>query len=40
MKSGFYRALAWSGITKNKKLYMPYILTCIGMVMMCYIISF
>lgn len=40
MKSGFYRALAWSGITKNKKLYTPYILTCIGMVMMCYIISF
>src|SRR5699024_887201 len=25
---------------KNKKLYVPYMLTCIGTVMMCYIISF
>ena len=28
------------GIKKNKKLYLPYILTCIGTVMMCYILSF
>lgn len=40
MKKGFYRTLAWSGIRKNKKLYLPYILTCMGTVMMCYIISF
>ena len=40
MRRGLYRKLAWTGIKKNKKLYMPYILTCIGMVMMCYIISF
>lgn len=40
MKKGFYRTLAWSGIQKNKKLYLPYLLTCIGTVMMCYIISF
>ena len=40
MKKGFYRTLAWTGIKKNKKLYLPYILTCVGMVMMCYIIAF
>ena len=40
MKKGIYRSLAVSGIRKNKKLYLPYILTCTGMVMMCYIVSF
>lgn len=40
MKRGFYEKLAYTGIKKNKKLYTPYILTCIGMVMMTYIISF
>lgn len=40
MKKGFYRTLAWTGIKNNKKLYVPYILTCMGTVMMCYIISF
>ena len=40
MKKGFYRRLAWPGIKNNKKLYLPYILTCTGTVMMCYIISF
>ena len=40
MKKGFYSKLAWTGIRKNKKLYTPYILTCIGMVMMFYIVSF
>ena len=40
MKNGIYRKLAWTGITKNSKLYIPYILTCAGSVMMCYIISF
>lgn len=40
MKRGFYEKLAFTGIKKNKKLYTPYILTCIGMVMMTYIISF
>ena len=39
-KKGFYGKLAWMGIRKNKKLYTPYILTCIGMVMMAYIIAF
>ena len=40
MKKGMYFRLAWTGIRKNKKLYTPYILTCIGMVMMSYIVSF
>ena len=40
MKLGFYPKLAFTGIAKNKKTYLPYILTCIGMVMMFYIILF
>ena len=40
MKKGFYAKLSWTGIRKNKRLYTPYILTCIGMVMMFYIVSF
>ncbi len=40
MKHSFYPKLAWTGIRKNKRLYTPYILTCMGMVMMFYIISF
>ncbi len=40
MKIGFYSRLAADGIRKNKRLYIPYILTCIGIVMMFYIISF
>lgn len=40
MKKGLYRRLAWTGIRKNKRLYVPYILTCIGMVMMFYIFAF
>lgn len=39
MKKGFYPKLALSGIIKNKKLYLPYILTCVGMVMMYYIMG-
>lgn len=31
--------LAWSGIRKNRKLYLPYCLTIIGMVMMSYIMQ-
>lgn len=39
MKSLLYFRLAVSGIQKNKKLYFPYILTCIGMVMMSHILQ-
>ncbi|MDO4814999.1 MAG: ABC transporter permease [Bacillota bacterium] len=37
MKKAFYPKLALTGMIKNKKLYLPFILTCIGMVMMFYI---
>ena len=40
MKRGFYLKLAWSGIRKNRRLYTPYLLTCVGMVMMFYVVSF
>ena len=39
MKSLLYFRLACSGIRKNKKLYFPYILTCIGMVTMSHILQ-
>lgn len=40
MKAVFYWKLAMSGIYKNRKIYFPYILSCIGMIMMEYIIIF
>ena len=40
MKLSLYPKLAWDSIRKNKRLYLPYLLTCAGMVMMYYIISF
>lgn len=38
MKLGFYPRLAWSGMRKNSKLYLPYTLACIGMTAMFYIL--
>lgn len=40
MKMGFFPKLAFDGMRKNKKLYLPYLLTCTGMVMMYYIICY
>ena len=40
MRANLYQKLAWDGIRKNKRFYLPYILTCIGMVMMFYIIHY
>lgn len=40
MRLGFYLKFAIDGIKKNKKLYIPYILTCSVMFAMCYIICF
>ena len=34
MRMGFYAKLAVNGIRKNARLYVPYLLTCAGMVMM------
>lgn len=36
----FYAKLAWTGIRNNRRFYLPYILTCVGMVAMYYIISY
>lgn len=38
MRHRLYPRLAWQGITKNKRLYLPFLLTCISMVMMTYIL--
>lgn len=40
MKMGLYPKLAWDGIRKNRRLYVPYLLTCGGMMMMFYIIHY
>lgn len=40
MNRGFYAQLAWTGIKKNRKLYLPYIITCIAMVMIYYITAY
>lgn len=40
MKNTIYPRLALSSVKKNKRLYTPYICTCIGMVTMFYIISY
>lgn len=39
MKIYLYLKLALIGIKKNRRMYIPYILTCIGMVMMFYIMQ-
>lgn len=38
MTHKLYPRLAWQGITKNERLYLPFLLTCVGMVMMTYIL--
>ena len=40
MKTALYPRLAWDGLRKNKRLFTPYLLTCVCMVMMFYIISY
>lgn len=40
MRRGFYLKLAAEGISKNRKFYFPYFLTCICMVMMFYIVAY
>lgn len=36
----FFPKLAFDGIRKNRRMYLPFLLTCIGMVMMLYIMAF
>ena len=38
MKRGLYARLAWTGMRKNRRLYLPYLLSCAGMVLMFYIL--
>ncbi len=40
MRAGFYPKLAWTGMRSNRKLYLPYLVTCIGMVLLYYIVDF
>jgi len=40
MKTLFYPKLAWDGIRKNKRMVFPYILTCVCMISMFYILAF
>lgn len=40
MRKGLYPHLAFSSMGKNKRMYVPYLLTCTGMIMMNYIITF
>lgn len=39
-KTRTYYRLALTGIAKNFRMYVPYLLTCSGMVMICYILEF
>ena len=40
MRLGFYPRLAWSGIVKNKRLYVPYILSASGVAAVFYIMFY
>lgn len=40
MKAGFYSRIAVTGMRQNRRLYVPYLLACTGMVMMGYIVYF
>lgn len=40
MKTLFYPRLAWDGIRKNRRMSVPYLLTCVCMVAMHYILGF
>ncbi len=40
MRGVFYPRLALDGIRKNRQMYLPYVLTCIGMVTLYYILMF
>ena len=39
MKRGLYARLAWTGMVKNRRLYLPYGLSAAGMVLMFYILT-
>ena len=37
MRPLFFPRLAWQGMTKNRRLCLPWLLSCVGMVFMYYI---
>ncbi len=39
MKTNFFPKLAWNGIIKNKKIYIPYIISCMGVLTMYFIMQ-
>ena len=38
MNRGFHPRLAWTGMKQNRRLYLPYLLTCTGVTAMFYIL--
>ena len=40
MKQTIYPRLAWHGVAKNKQIYLPFLLTCIGIFAVYYIVSY
>lgn len=38
MNRGFYPRLAWTGMKQNRRLYLPYLLTCTGVTAVFYIL--
>ena len=40
MKRGMYARLALDGIRKNRRMYFPYLLTCVGMAVVFYIMAY
>ena len=40
MKRGMYARLALDGIRKNRRMYFPYLLTCVGMTVVFYIMAY
>ncbi len=40
MKQSIYPRLAWHGVAKNKQIYLPFLLTCIGIFAVYYIVSY
>ena len=40
MKAAFYPRLAWDGLRRNRRMSWPYLLTCVCMVAVHYILGF
>ena len=40
MKKGMYSRLALDGVRKNRRMYFPYLLTCVGIAVVFYIMAY